>query len=61
MNIVAEHAAQTKPSRLDAYTNWSDAASNLKNFETWLIGKTLGLSEKYEIACRNSLRHALTY
>ncbi|UFI47468.1 AAA family ATPase [Pseudomonas savastanoi] len=41
MSVTAELAAQSKPSRLDAYTSWFDAASNLKNFETWFIGKTL--------------------
>lgn len=36
-----EQAAQEKSSRLDAYKQWFDAAANLKDFENWLIGKTL--------------------
>ncbi|MBX8494215.1 AAA family ATPase [Pseudomonas cichorii] len=40
-NTSVESALQRKASRLDAYKNWSDAAANLKDFEDWLIGKTL--------------------
>ncbi|MHC8324374.1 AAA family ATPase [Pseudomonas sp. LB1P83] len=40
-NISAESAAQQKISRLDGYTNWFDAVTDLKDFESWLIGKTL--------------------
>lgn len=40
-NVTAEFAATQKSSRLDAYANWSDAAINLTNFESWFIGKTL--------------------
>jgi len=40
-NISAEFAAQQKISRLDGYTNWFDAVTDLKDFESWLIGKTL--------------------
>ncbi len=39
--VSAESALQRKDSRLDAYKNWFDAAANLKDFEDWLIGKTL--------------------
>lgn len=41
-----EQAAQEKPSRLDAYRQWFDAAANLKDFENWLIGKTLERLQK---------------
>lgn len=40
-NISAEYAAQQKISRLDGYTNWFDAVTDLKDFESWIIGKTL--------------------
>ncbi|WP_448106060.1 AAA family ATPase [Pseudomonas azerbaijanoccidentalis] len=40
-NISAEFAAQQKISRLDGYTNWFDAVTDLQDFESWLIGKTL--------------------
>lgn len=40
-NVSAEFAATQKSSRLDAYANWFDAASNLTDFESWFIGKTL--------------------
>lgn len=40
-NISAETAVTQRPSRLDAYANWFDAAADLKDFEAWLIGKTL--------------------
>lgn len=39
--ITAEFAAQTKVSRLDGYANWFDAVADLKDFESWLIAKTL--------------------
>lgn len=40
-NISAETAVTQQASRLDAYASWFDAAANLKDFEAWLIGKTL--------------------
>jgi len=40
-NVSAEFAAQQRISRLDGYTNWFDAVTDLKDFESWLIGKTL--------------------
>jgi predicted ATP-binding protein involved in virulence len=40
-NVSAELAAQQRISRLDGYTNWFDAVTDLKDFESWLIGKTL--------------------
>ncbi|PWE47951.1 AAA family ATPase [Pseudomonas prosekii] len=39
--ISAEFAANQRLSRLDAYNNWHDAAANLRDFESWVIGKTL--------------------
>ncbi|KPX10472.1 AAA family ATPase [Pseudomonas savastanoi] len=57
MNIAAEQAAQSKPSRLEAYTNWFDAASNLKNFETWFIGKTL---ERFQRISRHGFSDVFT-
>ncbi|MCU1740177.1 MULTISPECIES: AAA family ATPase [unclassified Pseudomonas] len=39
--ISAEFAARQRVSRRDGYSNWSDAVINLKDFESWLIGKTL--------------------
>ncbi|AMB88363.1 ATP-binding protein [Pseudomonas agarici] len=56
--VSPEIAATTKISRLDGYIDWSNSAVNLKNFEGWMIGKTLerlqrlsrskGTPEKYE-------------
>jgi predicted ATP-binding protein involved in virulence len=39
--LSAELAVTQRVSRLDGYANWSDAALNLKDFESWFIGKTL--------------------
>jgi predicted ATP-binding protein involved in virulence len=39
--VSAEFAAQQKVSRYDGYSNWQDAVTDLKDFESWLIGKTL--------------------
>lgn len=39
--VSAESAAQQKISRYDGYSNWLDAVTDLKDFETWLIGRTL--------------------
>ncbi|NVZ61515.1 AAA family ATPase [Pseudomonas gingeri] len=39
--ISAEYAAQQKISRFDGYANWSNAVTDLKDFESWFIGKTL--------------------
>lgn len=40
-NVSAESAAQHRLSRFDGYLNWFDAVVDLKDFETWLISKTL--------------------
>ncbi|MGL6244767.1 AAA family ATPase [Pseudomonas sp.] len=40
-NISAEFAAQQKVSRFDSYSNWYDAVTDLRDFESWLIAKTL--------------------
>lgn len=40
-NVSAESAAQQKISRFDSYNNWFDAVADLKDFESWLIAKTL--------------------
>ncbi|QJI42796.1 AAA family ATPase [Pseudomonas sp. ADAK2] len=37
----AESAVKQQPSRFDAYSKWFDAAANLQEFESWVIGKTL--------------------
>ena len=37
----AESAVKQQSSRLDAYINWFDAAVDLRDFENWIIGKTL--------------------
>lgn len=39
--VAAEFAAKQRISRLDGYTNWSDAVTDLEDFESWLISKTL--------------------
>lgn len=39
--ISAEFAASHRLSRLDGYSDWHDAAANLKDLESWVIGKTL--------------------
>ncbi|MFJ2530784.1 AAA family ATPase [Pseudomonas helmanticensis] len=36
-----EQAAALKLSRLDGYKHWSNAATNLQDFESWLVKKTL--------------------
>lgn len=40
-DVSAEFAAQQRPSRFDGYNNWFDAVAELKDFESWLIGRTL--------------------
>jgi predicted ATP-binding protein involved in virulence len=40
-NISALSAATARPSRMEAYQDWWDAASNIENFERWVISKTL--------------------
>lgn len=40
-NVSAEFAAQQKISRFSSYNNWFDAVADLKDFESWLIAKTL--------------------
>jgi predicted ATP-binding protein involved in virulence len=42
----ADEAVSTKVSRLDGYAGWFDAASSLKEFEQWFIGKTLERLQK---------------
>lgn len=39
--VSAEFAAQHRVSRFDGYINWFDAVADLRDFESWLIGKTL--------------------
>jgi predicted ATP-binding protein involved in virulence len=39
--VSAEFAAQHRVSRFDGYLNWFDAVADLRDFESWLIGKTL--------------------
>ncbi|HWT68710.1 MAG TPA: AAA family ATPase [Pseudomonas sp.] len=39
--VSSEFAATQRLSRLDGYNNWDDAATNSKDFECWIIGKTL--------------------
>lgn len=41
IGVPAEFAAKQRISRLDGYTNWSDAVTDLEDFESWLISKTL--------------------
>ncbi|MDL5592711.1 AAA family ATPase [Bacillus subtilis] len=41
IGVSAESAVQQKLSRYDGYTNWLDAVTDLQDFETWLIGRTL--------------------
>lgn len=41
VNVSAEFSATQKTSRFDGYKNWHDAAADIKDFESWLIGKTL--------------------
>jgi predicted ATP-binding protein involved in virulence len=43
---TTEQAAALKLSRLDAYKNWSNAATNLQDFENWLVKKTLEQLQK---------------
>lgn len=40
-NVSAEFSATQKISRLDGYKNWQDAAADIQDFESWVIGKTL--------------------
>jgi predicted ATP-binding protein involved in virulence len=40
-NVSPEYSATVKISRFDGYRNWDDAAANIKDFEGWIIGKTL--------------------
>ncbi|CAI8960741.1 AAA family ATPase [Pseudomonas sp. IT-P291] len=40
-NVSAEFSATQKLSRLDGYKNWHDSASDVQDFESWIIGKTL--------------------
>jgi predicted ATP-binding protein involved in virulence len=41
LGVAAEFAAKQRVSRLDGYSNWFDTVTDLKEFETWLISKTL--------------------
>jgi predicted ATP-binding protein involved in virulence len=45
-DVSAESAATHRVSRFDGYKNWFDAATNLKDFESWLIGKRLEQLQK---------------
>lgn len=45
-NVSAEFAATHRISRFDGYKNWFDAATNLTEFESWFIGKTLEQLQK---------------
>lgn len=40
-NVSAEFSATQKISRFDGFKNWHDAAADVKDFESWIIGKTL--------------------
>ncbi|GFM50818.1 hypothetical protein PSCICE_20850 [Pseudomonas cichorii] len=40
-NVSAEFSAQQKISRFDGYLNWFDAVADLRDFESWLIARTL--------------------
>ncbi|MBX8520023.1 AAA family ATPase [Pseudomonas cichorii] len=40
-NVSAEFSAQQKISRFDGYLNWFDAVVDLRDFESWLIARTL--------------------
>jgi predicted ATP-binding protein involved in virulence len=44
--VSPEFAITQKPSRLDGYTSWFDAAIDLRDFESWFIGKTLERLER---------------
>lgn len=39
-------AATDRPSRMDGYSQWWDAAANTENFERWVISKTLERLQK---------------
>ncbi|WP_273823206.1 AAA family ATPase [Pseudomonas asplenii] len=41
VGVTAEFAAQYRVFRLTGYLNWADAVVDLKDFEGWLIGRTL--------------------
>ncbi|WP_032607060.1 AAA family ATPase [Pseudomonas avellanae] len=41
VRISAEFAAQQKTSRFDGYADWFDAVADLRDFESWLIARTL--------------------
>ncbi|TEA58822.1 AAA family ATPase [Pseudomonas sp. CH235] len=41
VGVSAEFAAKQRVSRFDAYVNWFDAVADLREFESWLIGRTL--------------------
>jgi predicted ATP-binding protein involved in virulence len=45
-HVSAEFAATHRVSRLDGYKDWFDAATNLTEFESWFIGKTLEQLQK---------------
>jgi len=44
-NVSALAAATDRPSRMEGYQSWWDAAANIDSFERWVIGKTL---ERYQ-------------
>ena len=41
IGVAAESAARRRMSRIDGYANWFDAVTDLQDFESWLISKTL--------------------
>lgn len=40
-SISTEAAVKNQVSRLDSYRNWNDAVVDVRNFESWIIEKTL--------------------
>ena len=40
-DVSAEYSATQKISRFDGYKNWHDSAADIRDFESWVIGKTL--------------------
>ena len=45
-NISATEAVTDRLSRLDGYKDWADAAGDLRDLESWIIGKTLEQLQK---------------
>ncbi|WP_085608420.1 MULTISPECIES: AAA family ATPase [unclassified Pseudomonas] len=40
-DVSAEYSATQQISRFDGYKNWNDSAADIRDFESWVIGKTL--------------------